>query len=209
MGKNKAFDNNVDSYEAWFEKNNNILDSEVNAIRQLLPAFSKGIEIGTGTGIFASLLSIKDGIEPSIKMSEKAIERGINIINAKAELLPIADNTYQFALMVTVDCFLDDVLQAFREVRRILSDDGNFIVAFIDRGTELGQIYSKKISTEEFYKHANFHDAEEMIAYLEAAGFEIVDKRHTIYTFENKVQEIKNGVGEGVFAVIKAKKCCS
>jgi len=41
---------------------------------------------------------------------------------------------------------------------------------------------------------------------LKEAGFEIVDKRQTIYSLENKNQEIKHGTGEGVFAVIKAQK---
>jgi hypothetical protein len=61
------------------------LDSAVSAIKHLLPIFNRGIEIGVGTGIFAALLGIKDGVEPSIKMGEKAIEKGINIINANAE----------------------------------------------------------------------------------------------------------------------------
>ena len=41
---------------------------------------------------------------------------------------------------------------------------------------------------------------------LEFAGFEIVEKRQTIYTLENTLQEIKDGLGEGVFAIIKARK---
>lgn len=206
MKPNDIFGNNADKYEEWFKENNFILDSEISAIKKLLPAFEKGIEIGVGTGIFASLLGIKDGVEPSVKMREKAAAKGINVINAKAEKLPVADNTYQLALMVTVDCFLDDVLRAFREVRRILADDGYFIVAFIDRETALGQIYNQRKASDEFYKHANFHSSGDIINYLEEAGFDIVDKRQTIYSFQNKIQEVKNGNGEGVFAVVKAQK---
>jgi len=80
-------DNNVKLYEDWFRKNNYLLDSEVQAIKQLIPIFGKGIEIGVGTGIFSSILGLKDGIEPSVKMGEKAIERGINVINSNAEKL--------------------------------------------------------------------------------------------------------------------------
>lgn len=72
MKPNMTFDNKVDLYEAWFEKNHNILNSEVSAIKQLLSSFTRGIEIGTGTGIFATLLGIKDGVEPSVNMSKKA-----------------------------------------------------------------------------------------------------------------------------------------
>ncbi|MDD3169790.1 MAG: class I SAM-dependent methyltransferase [Eubacteriales bacterium] len=201
------FDENVDIYEEWFHKNNFILETEVNAIRQLLPNFNYGIEIGTGTGIFASELGIKDGIEPSLEMGKRATKKGIHVINANAELLPIADCTYQIALMVTVDCFLTDVLQAFKEVHRILKEDGYFIIAFIDRETLLGQMYDQRKNSDQFYKNANFRSAAEMTSLLRDAGFEITDRRQTIFSFDNTLQEIKAGNGEGVFAVIKVKKC--
>lgn len=206
MKENNVFDKSVDKYEEWFKRNNLILDSEVTAIKQLLPDFDKGIEIGMGTGIFASQLGIKDGVEPSATMGKKAVDRGLRVINSNAEKLPINTSTYQLALMVTADCFLENVLQAFKEVNRILSDNGYFIIAFIDRDTYLGHMYNKRKASDELYKHASFHSAKEIIVLLKEAGFEIIDKRQTIYTFDNKVQEIKTGVGEGVFAVIKAKK---
>jgi hypothetical protein len=108
--------------------------------------------------------------------------------------------------MVTVDCFLEDVPGALGEVRRILADAGLFIVAFIDRETALGHQYERRKESDTFYGHAKFHSSEEMALLLEAAGFEVVDMRQTIYSFENKLQDIRNGTGEGVFAVIKAKK---
>jgi hypothetical protein len=45
-----------------------------------------------------------------------------------------------------------------------------------------------------------------MIGLLENAGFSIVDKKQTIFSLENKLQEVKDGIGEGIFAIIKAKK---
>ncbi|MHB1377026.1 MAG: class I SAM-dependent methyltransferase [Candidatus Humimicrobiaceae bacterium] len=66
-------------------------------------------------------------------MGAKAAKKGIYVINAFAEELPIADESYQFALMVTVDCFLEDISKALKEVWRILVKDGYFIIAFIDK----------------------------------------------------------------------------
>jgi SAM-dependent methyltransferase len=43
--------------------------------------------------------------------------------------------------MVTVVCFLDDVVRAFREVFRVLKPAGSLIVAFIDRESPLGRQY--------------------------------------------------------------------
>ena len=101
MNLDDIFGLNIELYEEWFVKNNNIVKSEIEAIKQLLPKSSEGIEIGVGTGIFASALGIKTGVEPSEKMRNKAIERGINTINAYAENLPISDKMYDFVLMVT------------------------------------------------------------------------------------------------------------
>lgn len=206
MNSNEVFDNSADLYDAWFEKNNYIFNSEILAIKQLLPIFDKGIEIGVGTGIFASLLGVKDGVEPSKIMSDKAIKRGINVITAKAEDLPIANETYELALMVTVDCFLEDIEKAFKEVWRIISKNGYFIIAFIDRKTPLGEIYDQMKASDEFYTQAKFHSAEEITHLIETVGFVILDQKQTVFTLDNKHQEIKDGVGEGVFAVIKAKK---
>lgn len=206
MAKDHVFNNEVEEYEEWFVKNNELLNSEVEAVRQLLPKSGRGIEIGVGTGIFASRLGIKHGVEPSKKMSKKAIERGIEVINAFAEKLPLIDGTYNFALMVTVDCFLDDVLKAFREIWRILSPNGEFVIGFLDRETALGKVYEQKKASSHSYKNASFHSSEEIEKYLLRAGFVVQERRQTIYKLDNKQQEIKEGVGEGLFAVIKAKK---
>lgn len=206
METNNVFNNGADLYEEWFVKNNYIVDSEIKAIKQIIPNLGEGIEIGVGTGIFASKLGIKHGVEPSEKMGEKAAEKGIEVISGFAEKLPIADEAYNFALMVTVDCFLKDVMKAFRETWRILCKGGYFIIAFLDRETPLGKIYEQKKNSSHSYQHATFHSAEEIAKYLEMTGFVVQDKKQTIYTLDNKPQEIKDGVGEGVFAVIKAKK---
>ncbi len=114
------------------------------AVKQVLPSIGKGIEIGVGTGLFAVELGIKDGIYTSKTIRNKTIERCINALKGVAEQLPLRNGSYDYALMVTVDCFLHDVLQAFKEVWRILGEGGFFVIAFIDRETPLGQIYEQK-----------------------------------------------------------------
>lgn len=206
MNLDDVFGLNIELYEEWFAKNNNIVKSEIKAIKQLLPKSGEGIEIGVGTGIFASALGIKTGVEPSEKMRNKAIERGINTINAYAENIPIPDKMYDFVLMVTVDCFFTDILQAFKEAYRILAKEGFLIVAFIDKNTPLGQIYEEKKASNVFYKNARFHSASEIENLLKITHFKIIDKRQTVFNLENIIQEIKPDVGEGVFAIIKAMK---
>lgn len=206
MRRNNPFESDASEYERWFERNDKILYSEVESIRQLMPVSGEGIEIGVGTGIFASALGIKTGVEPSETMAIEALKKGIDVKKGVAEKLPVDDESYQFALMVTVDCFVDDVSKAFSEARRILVDNGALIVAFLDKATPLGKIYEKNKHLYKSYKDADFHSANEIVKLLEAAGFKITDSRQTVFSLENKSQEIRDGTGEGLFAVIKAKK---
>ena len=205
MEKHNDF-GDVENYEKWFVENNCLFASEVEALKQLVPASGEGIEIGVGTGIFAIELGVNQGLEPSKEMRAKAIERGISVIDAYAEKMPIADARYDFAVMITVDCFLEDVLQAFRETQRILRSNGCFIIAFLDRETTLGNIYEEKKAMSPAYKNASFHSAEEIENYLKLTGFVIEERRQTVFELKNKPQAVRTGVGEGLFAVIKAKK---
>jgi ubiquinone/menaquinone biosynthesis C-methylase UbiE len=126
-----------------------------------LPVECNSVEIGVGSGIFASLLGIKDGIEPSYGMREKAKERYINAIDGIAERLPYPDESYEYALMVATLCFIDDVLQAFKEAHRILKKNGAFIIGFVDKNSPVGKIYLKNKNQSVFYKDAVFYSTEE------------------------------------------------
>lgn len=201
-----VYDQNVKEYENWFIKNDKIFQSEVEAIRQLIPAWKNGIEIGAGTGLFSEKLGLKRGIEPSYNMRQKAIERGLDVIDAVGEEIPLDDKTCDFVLMVTVDCVLKDIFKCFKETWRILENEGYLVIAFIDRETPLGALYDEKKNESVFYENANFHSSEEIRNLLKIAGFNIVDERQTVFSFENKLHKIKKGTGEGVFAIIKAKK---
>jgi SAM-dependent methyltransferase len=101
-----AFEKNVAKYDAWFEKNREIFSAELEAIKGFIPSFGKGVEIGVGTGRFAASLGITIGVEPSPGMAELARQRGVEVIEGVAEVLPFAEETFNFILMVTVDCFL-------------------------------------------------------------------------------------------------------
>ncbi len=201
-----VFDRNTELYEAWFEENQGLLESELEAIRQVLPPAEKAVEIGVGTGIFASRLGIKEGVEPSENMARRARARGIEVIRGRVEELPLKDSNYDLALMVTVDCFLTDVGRGLEEIKRILVPGGSLVVAFIDRETPLGRIYEENRESSLFYREARFHSAAELEARLEAAGFTILARKQTVFTREDRLQPARDGVGQGVFAVLLARK---
>ena len=125
------FEEHREEYEQWFVLNRFAYQSELDAVRQLLPE-GKGLEIGVGSGLFAAPLGIEFGVEPSPKMLELAKQRGIKVIRGIGEQLPVRNASLDFALMVTTVCFLDNVMQGFREAQRILKPGGHFLVGFIE-----------------------------------------------------------------------------
>jgi len=144
MAKIEPFEKYTEQYEDWFVKNRFVYESELKAIREQLPKTEKGIEIGVGTGQFGAPLGIKIGIEPSRKMGKIARQRGMWVIEAIAENLPLKDSLFDFALMVTTICFLDDIEAAFKGVYRILKEKGCFIIGFVDKNSPLDELYQKR-----------------------------------------------------------------
>ncbi|HSB34575.1 MAG TPA: class I SAM-dependent methyltransferase, partial [Nitrospirota bacterium] len=127
----QTFDKHVNEYEQWFVDHPLAYVSELHAIRDLLPKRGSGVEIGVGTGRFAAPLGIKRGIEPSKPMAELARRKGIEVTFGVAEKLPFRDGEFDFALMVTTVCFLDDPDLAFHEAYRVLRYGSPLIIGFI------------------------------------------------------------------------------
>jgi len=209
MAKTEVFDKHLAEYEQWFIDNNLVFQSELAAIQKLMPVNGNGVEIGTGSGIFASLLGIKDGIEPSFVMREKARKREINAIDGIAEKLPYPDKSYDFALMITTLCFVDDALKAFKEVNRILKKNGAFIIGFIDKNSPIGRIYLEKKDKNVFYKDAVFYDTRDVSDFLYETDFIIETVQQSVFGMPDTIKEVQipeNGYGKGSFVVIKATK---
>ena len=76
-------------------------------------------------------------------MGEIARQRGIEAIAGVAEALPFDDAQFDFALMITTICFLNDIKNAFREAYRVLKPDGCLIIGFIDKDSPLGKLYQR------------------------------------------------------------------
>lgn len=209
MAKTKPFDKFSDEYDNWFVENKYVFQSELEAIKKVIPKGKDGIEIGIGSGIFAEPLGIKEGIEPSKAMREKAKRRNLTVVNAVAENLPYRDKSKDFVLMVTTICFVDDINKSFQEVNRILKEDGLFIIGFVDKYSPIGQVYLEHRNESLFYKEATFYNTEKLFEILEITGFIIENTFQTVFGLIDEideVQEVLPGFGEGSFVVIKAKK---
>ncbi|MBM4146335.1 MAG: class I SAM-dependent methyltransferase [Nitrospira sp.] len=204
-----VFDKYSDEYDEWFDVHPWVYKSELEAVRKLLPQNGRGVEIGAGTGRFSIPFGIAVGVEPSKAMSDIARSRGMTIYDAKAENLPFDDNTFDFALMVTTICFLDDPQQALKEIRRILRPDGKIIIGMLDKDSPLGKLYEAKKEESKYFKYANFYSVNQVLEWLRVSGFNDLHILQTIFHKPdsiNVLEPIRGGHGEGLFVVISAHK---
>jgi SAM-dependent methyltransferase len=212
MARTEPFDKYLDEYEEWFKENRYVYESELEAVRHFIPKNKNGIEIGIGTGRFAFPFGINEGVEPSSAMRNFVMNKGLKVYDGIAENLPIADGSYDFALMVTTICFVDDVLKSFQEINRILKPAGNIIIGLVDRESPLGKIYRKMKEQNKFYRPATFYSTTEVVSHLKKSKFNNVEIVQTVFGDLQKIDKIqiyKTGYGEGGFVVINAAKVTS
>lgn len=211
-----SFDVHAREYDLWYDRHNKVFDSELTAIRKVLEQVHpehRSIEIGVGTGRFAQALNITHGADPSMGMLKLASERNIICTQAVAESLPFRNTSFDLALMVTVDCFLTNLKQAFAEVYRILKPGGRLVLGMIDRNSELGNAYGKKYEKKPhkngFYTCVRLHSVEEISACILEAGLKDLTTVQTLFKpleMIEDVEPVRRGYGEGGFVVIRANK---
>lgn len=209
MARTEPFDTHSTEYEEWFEKHRFVYLSELEAVRAQLPTEGRSVEIGVGTGRFAAPLGIDIGVEPSASMRRIAQQRGVQAVNGVAEKLPFAEAQFDYALMVTTICFVDDVKAALAEAYRILRNRGRFVVGIVDKRSPLGAQYERTRGESAFYRVATFYSVEEVIALLYEAGFRNLHFTQTIFHMLSaitSVEPVKEGFGQGSFVVLRGEK---
>lgn len=199
------FDEYAEKYDQWFDEHLEWYQSELNALDKVVPYNKYGLEVGIGTGRFAEKCAIDRGIDPSENMARIAEERGTKTFIARAENMPFQSSTFDYTVMITTICFLDDIPKAFRETRRVLKSNGLFIIGMIDKNSPLGQKYQKNKNNNLFYQNAHFHSVQEITVLLKDAGFGNFEYWQTLITVsESESETPQQGYGEGGFVVIKA-----
>jgi len=209
MNNIEIFEKHAAEYDEWFDENEAVYKSEILALRDLIPAVGIGLEVGVGTGRFAAPLGIGIGVEPARAMADMARKRGINVHEARAEALPFDAESFDFVLMVTTICFLENPLQALNEAKRVLKPEGLIIIGMIDRNSPLGRDYERKKTTSKFYKFANFHSADEVLSWLRSLNFDRIVTHQTIFKSAKEIRAVEpfeEGHGKGAFVAIAGKK---
>lgn len=209
MPKAAPFEEHTERYEGWFKEHEDAYQSELKALRRLLPAPGYGIEIGVGSARFAAPLGMEVGIDPAGKMLGYARKRGIDAVKGVAEYLPFKDGTFDTALIVTTICFVDDIPKTLAEANRVLTADGTLVIGYIDKNSPVGRIYQEKKKANPFYREAVFVSTEELVEELETAGFTDFEFVQTIYHWLDEIEgpePIEEGYGDGSFVGIKATR---
>jgi SAM-dependent methyltransferase len=204
-----VFDKHADEYDRWFDENQRIYQAEVNALRRFVPEAGFGIEVGVGTGRFSTPFGIRIGVEPSRNMAQIAKTRNILVCQAVGERLPFRDGQFDFALLVTVVCFVKDVAPLLHEVSRVTKIGGKVIIGFIDRESALGRLYESRKGADKFYKKAHFYSAPEIVAFVRQVGLGELQFCQTIIGLPNNsatAYQVRAGYGEGAFVAVSAIK---
>ncbi|MGB5666922.1 MAG: class I SAM-dependent methyltransferase [Maribacter sp.] len=211
MVQTEIFNKHVEKYEKWYDDYPEVYQSELAAIKEQflkLPENIRGIEIGLGTGRFAQPLGIKEGIEPSDAMAEKAIKRGIEIVKGFAENLPYSALQFDFVLYVTI-CHLNNIKDALTEAHRVLKPKGSILIGFLDKDQRVAKQYTEKRHRSTFFANANFYTVDRIKYLLKETGFKDLEFNQTLFNDLDEIKKIqipKQGYGEGSFVVVKATK---
>ena len=159
--------------------------------------------------MFSSIpFGIKVGIEPAPAMAEIARKRGITVYEAKAENLPFHANSFDFALMVTTLCFLEDTFHALKGIKRILKPTGKIVIGMLDEDSPPGKLCEEKRKKSKFYRDARFYSVNQVLDWLKKLKFNNLQTVQTIFKNPDKIQSlepIEKGFGKGLFVVISAE----
>ena len=209
MSHTTAFDLHTLEYDDWFEKHAPAYEAELSAMRRFVPTTGSGLEVGVGTGRFAQPLGIAVGVDLASAMLGLARQRGVSVCQAAGEQLPFRDGQFDFVVLVTVVCFVEDIARLLDEAQRVVKSGGKLIVGFIDRRSALGQMYELRKESNVFYRDAHFYTTPDIAGAMRQIR---LDELHVCQTLIGMPGDspaeyaVLEGYGDGAFVVISATK---
>ena len=201
------FEEFAEEYDSWFDRNRWAYISELSALGKAVPE-GRGLEIGVGTGRFASPFGISVRMDPSLPMLRMAKGRGLLTVRGKAEGLPFREEAFDFSLLVTVLCFVEDPFEVLKEARRVVRQGGRLLVGILDRNSPLGRRYEAGAKRSLFYREARFLSTIEVEDLLEKTGCTVEGTFQTIFSDPGDLtalEPVLRGHGKGLFVVVSAR----
>lgn len=188
------FDPLAPAYDRWFEeKGRLIFEIEVRAFREVLASLPRPwLEVGVGSGRFAQALGIKTGVDPSARLLELAIGRGITAHQGRGEDRIFKPGSFGTVFLIVTLCFVDSPLAVLLEAHRIIKVNGKVVLGLVLRESPWGRHYlSEKERGHAFYQHAHFYTYSEIESFLGQAGFTIEKAISTLFQQPGQVREME------------------
>ena len=206
------FDQYASRYDEWYSRHPGIAASELDTIRKLMPRSGVGLEVGVGTGFFASKLGVLFGVDPSIEMLAYAHHRGVWVVQGIGEALPIRSSSLTYVLIVVTLCFADNPDALLKETWRVLMPCGVAITCIVPRDSVWGEYYQQRArSGHPIYAAARFYTLKELEKMALSAGF-VVEERLATLTYtpweEERYEKPSTSVDGRGFVCLRLRKAC-
>ncbi len=171
-----VFNELVKEYDSWYEKpfGRSAYELELDCIRKLSRIPKRSLEVGVGTGRFASALGIRFGLDPAIEMLKLAKKRGVKVVAGVGEDMPFKGESFELVVSVVSICFVSEPQRVVGEVGRILVPGGRFLIGGVLADSPWADFYREKARRgHPIYKFARFHSYGELKEMLLREGFEL------------------------------------
>lgn len=199
----QVFENIVDEYDRWYDTQEGaaILGAELECLRSLYRGHpGRWLEIGVGTGRFAHLLGITDGIDLSSGMLKVAARRGVRTQTGAAENIPFAEGSFDGILMALTLCFVADFSNALQECHRVLREDGCLLLGIVPADSRWGKTYLEKAAKgHAVYSLAHFRTAADIVALVQDAGFALTSAASTLFWSPRETPQTEPQIERGIW----------
>jgi ubiquinone/menaquinone biosynthesis C-methylase UbiE len=198
------FDPIADAYDGWYDtpEGHSIFKEEAQCLRQLRDDYSgRWLEVGVGTGRFATALGITHGVDLSPQMAVIAKRRGVVVQIGRVEQLPYPDRVFDGVLMALTLSFVENPEWAFCECARILRDKGWLVIGTIPADSPWGRFYlEKKSAGHPIYSYARFRTVTETIHLAEKEHFKLRASCSALFGEPDRYQSEPSRIESGIIA---------
>jgi ubiquinone/menaquinone biosynthesis C-methylase UbiE len=202
------YDKNWKEYDEWYDLHQAIYQSEIKALKKVVPS-GVGLEIGVGTGRFASPFSVQFGLDPSLNMLKLSRSKDIKVVQGSGENLPFKIGSFHFILIVLTMWLVDNPLRFLEEAALTLKKNGVLILGIMDRKSQWGKFYEQKAAQSKAYSAGHFLTPEEILEIFKKIGVKYKEAFQTLHHSPPDIEDIeepRKGFGQGGFVAIKGIK---